>query len=38
MPDLMPQVVDRLMPHIIGEVVPLVTQPLIDYLHGVARS
>ena len=34
MPDLMPKVMDRLMPHMIGDVVPLVTQPMIDYLHG----
>jgi Fe-S oxidoreductase/FAD/FMN-containing dehydrogenase len=34
MPDLMPQVMDRLMPHMIGDLVPLVTQPLIDYLRG----
>jgi len=37
MPVLMPKVVDRLMPHMIGDVVPLVTQPLIDYLHEQAR-
>ncbi|MEJ2560640.1 MAG: heterodisulfide reductase-related iron-sulfur binding cluster, partial [Anaerolineae bacterium] len=34
MPDLMPQVMDSLMPHMIGDVVPLVTQPMIDYLRG----
>ena len=34
MPDLMPKVMDRLMPHMIGDVVPLVTQPMIDYLRG----
>lgn len=32
MPELMPRVMDNLMPHMIGEVVPLVTQPMIDYL------
>jgi Fe-S oxidoreductase/FAD/FMN-containing dehydrogenase len=32
MPDLMPGVMDTLMPHMIGDVVPLVTQPMIDYL------
>jgi len=32
MPELMPKVMDNLMPHMIGEVVPLVTQPMIDYL------
>jgi len=34
MPDLMPKVMDTLMPHMIGDVVPLVTQSMIDYLHG----
>lgn len=34
MPELMPKVMDNLMPHMIGEVVPLVTQPMIDYLQG----
>lgn len=34
MPELMPQVMDNLMPHMIGDVVPLVTQPMIDYLQG----
>ncbi len=34
MPELMPKVVDNLMPHMIGDVVPLVTQPMIDYLRG----
>ena len=38
MPNLMPRVMDRLMPHMIGDVAPLVTQPMIDYLHGAARS
>jgi Fe-S oxidoreductase/FAD/FMN-containing dehydrogenase len=37
MPDLMPKVVDRLMPHMIDDVVPLVTQPMIDYLQGKER-
>ena len=32
MGELMPKVMDSLMPHMIGEVVPLVTQPMIDYL------
>jgi hypothetical protein len=27
-------VMDSLMPHMIGDVVPLVTQPMIDYLRG----
>jgi Fe-S oxidoreductase len=33
MPELMPKVMDQLMPHMIGEVVPLVTQPMVDYLR-----
>lgn len=34
MPELLPKVMDNLMPHMIGDVVPLVTQPMIDYLRG----
>ena len=34
MPELMPGVMDNLMPHMIGDVVPLITQPMIDYLRG----
>jgi len=34
MPEMMPQVMDNLMPHMIGDLVPLVTQPMIDYLRG----
>ena len=34
MPVLMPKVMDTLMPHMIDDVVPLVTQPMIDYLRG----
>jgi hypothetical protein len=34
LPTLMPKVMDNLMPHMIGDVVPLVTQPMIDYLRG----
>jgi Fe-S oxidoreductase/FAD/FMN-containing dehydrogenase len=34
MPEMMPEVMDRLMPHMIRDVVPLVTQPMIDYLKG----
>ena len=34
MPELMPKVMDQLMPHMINDVVPLVTQPMIDYLQG----
>jgi Fe-S oxidoreductase len=38
MPDLMPKVMDSLMPHMIGDVVPLVTQPMIDHLRGRTRE
>ncbi|MFZ3384282.1 MAG: (Fe-S)-binding protein, partial [Candidatus Methanoperedens sp.] len=34
MPELLPKVMDNLMPHMIDDVVPLVTQPMIDYLTG----
>jgi Fe-S oxidoreductase/FAD/FMN-containing dehydrogenase len=34
MPELMPQVMNNLMPHMIGDVVPLVTQSMMDYLQG----
>jgi len=34
MPELMPRVMDNLMPHMIGDVVPLITQPMINYLQG----
>jgi Fe-S oxidoreductase/FAD/FMN-containing dehydrogenase len=34
MPELMPEVMANLMPHMIGDVVPLVTQPMIDYLRS----
>jgi len=34
MPEMMPKVMANLMPHMIGDVVPLVTQPMIDYLRG----
>jgi hypothetical protein len=33
MGELMPRVVDRLMPHMVGDVVPLIAQPMIDYLR-----
>jgi hypothetical protein len=36
MPGMMPKVMDGLMPHMIKDVVPLVTQPMIDYLRGRA--
>ncbi len=38
MPELMPKVMDQLMPHMIGDVVPLVTQPMIDYLREGTRK
>ncbi len=34
MPELLPKVMDNLMPHMIGDVVPLVTDSLIAYLQG----
>jgi Fe-S oxidoreductase len=34
MPGMMPGIMANLMPHMIGDVVPLVTQPMIDYLRG----
>ena len=34
MPELMPKVMDSLMPHMIGDVVPLVTDPMIRYLQN----
>ncbi|MDR9459959.1 MAG: (Fe-S)-binding protein, partial [Dehalococcoidia bacterium] len=34
MPEMMPQVMNNLMPHMIGDVVPLITQPMIVYLKG----
>jgi len=34
MADMMPQVMDNLMPHMIGEVVGLVTDPMIEYLQS----
>lgn len=34
MPELMPRVMDNLMSHMINDVVPLVTQPMIDYLKS----
>jgi Fe-S oxidoreductase/FAD/FMN-containing dehydrogenase len=36
MPELMPKVMDSLMPHMIGDVVPLISQPMINYLQGKA--
>jgi hypothetical protein len=34
MPEMMPGIMNNLMPHMIRDVVPLVTQPMIDYLRG----
>jgi hypothetical protein len=34
MPGMMPGIMDNLMPHMIGDVVPLVTGPMVDYLRG----
>ena len=34
MPGMMPGIMDNLMPHMIGDVVPLVTDPMIGYLRG----
>jgi len=34
MPGMMPGIMDNLMPHMIGDVVPLVTDPMVDYLRG----
>lgn len=36
MPELMPKVMGNLMPHMIKEVVPLITQPMVDYLQKKA--
>jgi hypothetical protein len=38
MPELMPKVMNNLMPHMIGDVVPLVTEPMIDYLKELGRN
>jgi len=37
MPELMPRVMDNLMPHMVHDLVPLVSQPMIDYLRGKTR-
>jgi Fe-S oxidoreductase/FAD/FMN-containing dehydrogenase len=34
MPEMMPKIMDNLMPHMVKELVPLVSQPMIDYLQG----
>ena len=38
MPDLMPKVMDRLMPHMIGDVVPLISDDLVAYLKAEAGN
>jgi hypothetical protein len=38
MPEMMPGIMNSLMPHMIGDVVPLVTQPMIDYLRGKTKK
>ena len=38
MPEMMPKVMDNLMPHMIADVVPLVTQPMINYLRGKKQT
>jgi Fe-S oxidoreductase/FAD/FMN-containing dehydrogenase len=38
MPEMMPKVMNNLMPHMIGDVVPLITQPMIDYLRGKNKT
>jgi len=38
MPEMMPGIMNGLMPHMIGDVVPLVTQPMIDYLRGKSEK
>ena len=38
MPELMPKVMENLMPHMLADVVPLVTQPMIDYLQGKEKA
>jgi len=35
--DAVPQVMDNLMPHLSGDVVPLVTRPMIDYFRGKTK-
>ena len=37
MPEIMPKVMNNLMPHMIADVIPLVTQPMIDYLQSKAK-
>ena len=34
----MPKVMNNLMPHMIADVIPLITQPMIDYLQGKGKN
>ena len=34
MPEMMPKIMDNLMPHMIKDIVPLISQPMIDYLSN----
>ena len=38
MPSMRPGIMDNLMPHMIGDLVPLVTQPMIDFLRGKTKT
>ena len=38
MPQLMPEVMNNLMPHMIGDVVPLISEPMIRYLQGKQKT
>jgi Fe-S oxidoreductase len=38
MPEIMPKVMNNLMPHMIADVIPLVTQPMIDYLQSKSKN
>jgi hypothetical protein len=37
MPDLMPKVMDQLMPHMVGNLVRLVSQDLVNHLRSGAK-
>ena len=34
MPEMMPKIMDNLMPHMLKDVVPLISQPMVDYLRN----
>ena len=38
MPELMPTAMENLTAHMIGDVVPLVTGPMIDFLEGRGKT